>query len=96
MNKDRHLISELNSFFAESNNTKAIQGIMNVMSHITLNQRQMDFSKATNCKFTASQVLTLMACSRFSPSRTVSTSPEAFSVRCSPARNLCSSSVPGT
>lgn len=33
---------------------------MNVMSHITLNQRQMDFSKATNCKFTASQVLTLM------------------------------------
>ena len=60
MNKDRHIISELNSFFAESNNTKAIQGIMNVMSHITLNQRQMDFSKATNCKFTASQVLTLM------------------------------------
>ena len=33
MNKDRHIISELNSFFAESNNTKAIQGIMNVMSH---------------------------------------------------------------
>ena len=32
MNKDRHIISELNSFFAESNNTKAIQGIMNVMS----------------------------------------------------------------
>ena len=36
MNKDRHILSELNSFFAESNNTKAIQGIMNVMSHITL------------------------------------------------------------
>ncbi len=32
MNKDRQIISELNSFFAESNNTKAIQGIMNVMS----------------------------------------------------------------
>ena len=60
MNKDRHIISELNSFFAESNNTKAIQGIMNVMSHITLNQRQMDFAKAANCKFTASQVLELM------------------------------------
>ena len=60
MNKDRHIISELNSFFAESNNTQAIQGIMNVMSHITLNQRQMDFAKAANCKFTASQVLTLM------------------------------------
>ena len=56
MNKDRHIISELNSFFAESNNTKAIQGIMNVMSHITLNHRQMDFTKAANCKFTASQV----------------------------------------
>ena len=46
MNKDRHIISELNSFFAESNNTKAIQGIMNVMSHITLDQRQMEFAKA--------------------------------------------------
>ena len=33
---------------------------MNVMSHITLNQRQMDFAKAANCKFTASQVLQLM------------------------------------
>ena len=60
MNKDRHIISELNSFFAESNNTKAIQGIMNVMSHITLNHRQMDLVKAANCKFTASQVLELM------------------------------------
>ena len=39
INKDRHIISELNSFFAEINNTKAIQGIMNVMSHITLNHR---------------------------------------------------------
>lgn len=60
MNKDRHIISELNSFFAESNNTKAIQGIMNVMSHITLTHRQIDFTKAVNCKFTASQVLELM------------------------------------
>ena len=60
MNKDRHIISELNSFFAESNNTKAIQGIMNVMSHITLDHRQMDFAKAANCKFTASQVLELL------------------------------------
>ncbi len=60
MNKDRHIISELNSFFAESNNTKAIQGIMNVMSHITLDQRQMEFAKAANCKFTAGQVLELM------------------------------------
>lgn len=60
MNRDRHIISELNSFFAESNNTKAIQGIMNVMSHITLDQRQMEFAKAANCKFTAGQVLELM------------------------------------
>ena len=26
---------------------------MNVMSHIMLNHRQMDFAKAANCKFTA-------------------------------------------
>lgn len=60
MNKDRQIISELKSFFAESNNTKAIQGIMNVMERIQINQRLMDFSKAANCKFTASQVLQLM------------------------------------
>ena len=60
MNKDRHIFSELISFFAESNNTKAIQGITNVMSHITLDQRQMEFAKAANCKFTAGQVLELM------------------------------------
>ena len=60
INKDRQIISEFNSFFAESNYTKAIQGIMNVMSHITLNQRQMDFAKAANGKFTVSQVLELM------------------------------------
>ena len=33
---------------------------MNFMSHITLPQRQMDFAKAANCKFTASQILELM------------------------------------
>ena len=31
MNKDSHIISELNGFFAESDNTKAIQGIKTVM-----------------------------------------------------------------
>lgn len=36
MNEDRHIISEFCSFFAESNNTKAIQVIMNIMSHNTL------------------------------------------------------------
>ena len=60
MSKDRQIISELNSFFAESNNTKAIQGIMNVMDHIKIDQRQMEFAKAANCKFTAGQVLELM------------------------------------
>ena len=60
MNKDRHIISELNGFFAESDNTKAIQGIMNVMGHIKINHRQMEFAKAANCKFTAGQVLELM------------------------------------
>ena len=59
MNKDRHIISELNNFFAESNNTKAIQGIMNVLERIHINHRQMDFAKAANSKFTTSQVLEL-------------------------------------
>ena len=33
---------------------------MNVISHTKLNQRQMDFAKAANCKFTAGQVLEMM------------------------------------
>ena len=61
MNKDTHIISEHNCISAESNNTEAIQGIMNLMSHITLNHRQMDFAKAANCKFTANHVIELMA-----------------------------------
>ena len=50
MNKDRHIISEIRGFFAESDNTKAIQGVMNVMDHIQITQRQMGFAKAENCK----------------------------------------------
>ena len=33
---------------------------MNVMERIHINHRQMDFAKAANCKFTASQFLELM------------------------------------
>lgn len=39
MNKDGNKISELNSCFSESINTKTIQGIMNEVSHITLTHR---------------------------------------------------------
>lgn len=60
MDKDRHIISELNGFFAKNDSTKAIQSIMNVTDHINIDQRQMDFAKAVNCKFTAAQVLKLM------------------------------------
>ena len=59
MNKDRHIISEIRGFFAESDNTKAIQGVMNVMDHIQITQRQMGFAKAENCKFTAEQIFRL-------------------------------------
>ena len=54
MNKDRHIIAELNSIFAESDNTKAIQGIMNVLSHITLDHRQMDFALNNGLNFAGS------------------------------------------
>jgi len=59
MNKDRHIISEIRGFFAESDNTKAIQGVMNVMDHIQITQRQMGFAKAENCKFTVEQIFRL-------------------------------------
>jgi hypothetical protein len=59
MNKDRHIISEIRGFFAESDNTKAIHGVMNVMDHIQITQRQMGFAKAENCKFTAEQIFRL-------------------------------------
>ena len=62
MNKDRHIIAELNSIFAESDNTKAIQGIMNVMSHITLDHRQMDFAIKNSLNFAGSVLGQMFAC----------------------------------
>ena len=59
MNKDRHIISEIRGFFVESDNTKAIQGVMNMMDHIQMTQRQMGFAKAENCKFTAELIFRL-------------------------------------
>ena len=64
MNKDRHIIAELNSIFAESDNTKAIQGIMNVMSHITLDHRQIDFAIKNGLNFAGSVSGQMFACKK--------------------------------
>ena len=64
VNKDRHIIAELNSIFAESDNTKAIQGIMNVMSHITLDHRQMDFAIKNGLNFAGSVSGQMFACKK--------------------------------
>ena len=71
MNKDRHIISEIRGFFAESDNTKAIQGVMNVMDHIQITQRQTGFAKSENCKFTAEQIFRLAVLFPFFPIKNV-------------------------
>ena len=68
---DRHIISEIRGFFAESDNTKAIQGVMNVMDHIQITQRQTGFAKSENCKFTAEQIFRLAVLFPFFPIKNV-------------------------
>jgi len=60
MNKNREIISELQSFFTVNDNKRAITSIMNVMSHIRVGVKQMGCDKNANCKLTCEQVYQLM------------------------------------
>lgn len=51
MRKDSKIISEIGSFFKKTAENKAINSILNVISNIRLQERQIGIGKKPNCKF---------------------------------------------
>ena len=60
MNKNRQIISELQSFFKHNNASKAIKSITTVMNSLTLQSKVVGPVKNPNCKFTFVQVVKLL------------------------------------
>lgn len=60
MNKNRQIISELQSFFKHNDASRAIQSIATVMESLTIQSKVVGPVKNPNCKFTFVQVLKLL------------------------------------
>lgn len=60
MNKNRQIISELQSFFKYNNASRAIQTITAVMESLTIQAKVVGSVKNPNCKFTSIQVVKLL------------------------------------
>ena len=60
MNKNRHIIGELQEFFANNDSSKAINSISTIMNSIRIQSKVIGSVKNPNCKFTSLQVLQLL------------------------------------
>lgn len=60
MNKNRHIIGELQEFFAKNDSSKAINSISTIMNSIRIQSKVIGSVKNPNCKFTCLQVLQLL------------------------------------
>ena len=60
MNKNRHIIGELQEFFTNSDASKAINSISTIMNSIRIQSKVIGSVKNPNCKFTCLQVLQLL------------------------------------
>lgn len=60
MDKNRHIISELQQFFANNDASKAINSISTIMSSIRIQSKVIGSVKNPNCKFTSLQVLLVL------------------------------------
>lgn len=60
MNKNRHIIGELQEFFANNDASKAINSISTIMNSIRIQSKVIGSEKNPNCKFTCLQVLQLL------------------------------------
>lgn len=60
MNKNRHILCELQEFFANNDSSKAINRISTIMNRIRIQGKVIGSVKNTNCKFTCLQVLQLL------------------------------------
>ena len=61
MNKNRHIIGELQDFFEDKDSNKAISSISTIMNSIRLQSRTIGSVKNLNSRFTCFQVLQLLA-----------------------------------
>ena len=60
MNKNRHIIGELQEFFANNDASKAINSISTIMNSIRIQSKVIGSVKNPNCRFTCLQVLQLL------------------------------------
>ena len=60
MNKNRHIIGELQEFFANNDASKAINSISTIMNSIRIQSKVIGSVKNPNSKFTCLQVLQLL------------------------------------
>ena len=60
MNKNRHIIGELQAFFTNNDASKAINCISTIMNSIRIQSKVIGSVKNPNCKFTCLQVLQLL------------------------------------
>ena len=59
-NKGTNIFSEINSFFPENDNRKAINSIMDIALHLKISSKSLSIESKDNCKFTRLQVLELL------------------------------------
>ena len=59
-NKGTNIFSEINSFFPENDNRKAINSIMDIARHLKISGKSLSIESNDNCKFTRLQVLELL------------------------------------
>ena len=59
MNKNRHIIGELQAFFTNNDTSKAINNISTIMNSIKIQSKVIGSVKNPNCKVTCLQVLQL-------------------------------------
>ena len=59
-NKGTNIFSEINSFFPENDNRKAINSIMDIAGHLKINGKSLSPESSDNCKFTRLQVFELL------------------------------------
>jgi len=72
MNKNRHILSELQDFFKQNDASKAIQAITSTAKNITLQSKVIGPEKNSNCKFTFVQLVKLLLLFPFFSVRTAS------------------------
>ena len=60
MNKNRHIIGELQAFFTNNDASKAINSISTIMNSIRIQSKVIGTIKNPNCKFTCLQILQLL------------------------------------